>query len=134
MESIILRGKISVQEDYLTASLGDLLTDLNDISILRNILRDCCSIGSGGQINGQYQLIINYGVRYEIELWPYWKDIGEPDMVIWLKNSEDKKLAGVVFEVKYEASKSGGDSEEEPKLKDLLYREEHEVVAQGRTQ
>lgn len=122
MESIILRGKISIQEDFLTASLGDLLTDFNDISLLKNILNSCCSIGPGGQIILQHQILFKGGVCYEIVLWPYWKEVGEPDMVIWLKNRDDKKIAGIVFEVKYEASKSGEDSEEGPELRDQLGR------------
>jgi|GEM_PF-3296091 hypothetical protein len=122
MESIILRRKISIQEDFLTAALADILTDFDDISLLRNILKSCGSIGSGGQINLHRQLPIADGVSYEIELWPYWGNIGEPDMVIWLKNGNNKEIAGVVVEVKYEASKSGEDTEEEPKLRDQLGR------------
>ncbi len=121
MESIILRGKASLQEDYLTAALGDLLTDFNDILLIRNILKSYSSVGPEGQINSQRHEPIGNWVCFEIELWPSW-DVGEPDLVIWLKNGDDKKIAGVVFEVKYEAPKSGEDSEEEPDLKDQLGR------------
>ena len=121
MKSLLLHNRVPIQEDALTAAFADVLTDLGDTQLIRNFLLACRSIDYRGQVRNTNNAIQRDWDDFDIELWPQWDSLGEPDMVLWLR-SEAAIVVGAVVEVKYAASKSGEDSADSEELHDQLGR------------
>lgn len=112
---------VPVHEDALTATLADLLYDLGDIQLISNFLMACRSIDYRGQVRHTNIANQRDWDDFDIELWPQWGSLGEPDLVLWLR-SEAAIVVGAVIEVKYVAVKSSEDSAESDELHDQLGR------------
>ena len=51
--------------------------------------------------------------RLEIEFWPYYDGIGEPDMKLTFRDHEDRPRCTIFAEVKFHAEKSGTDDDDQ---------------------
>ena len=121
MESLILHGKAHLHEDVLTAALADLLGDLRDLDLTRGVIAACQLVDPTGHLkegSGGGELRWD---GFDVELWPQWPAVGEPDLVLWLRFG-GAIVAGVVVEAKYRAAKSGDDLPDSDELRDQLGR------------
>lgn len=107
-------------EDALTASLSDLLTDLGECAVIRDLLGDARMVKADGSVDRQANPEIPMFDGFQASLWPSWKT-GEPDLYLELKWGA-RTVAGVVVEAKYGAGKSGTDLPDDPTLLDQLGR------------
>ena len=98
MLSLVLRGKLAITEDVLTAAVFDALAESRDVALLESIMKTARGLGSSFAAPAHDSLAI--------ELWPR-TSVGEPDVRIHLLRG-GVPVATVLVESKLWSGKSGG--------------------------
>lgn len=97
MLSVVLRGKLAITEDILTAVVFDALASTTDVDAVRDLVTECRGLTRSPTLPAYDDATI--------ELWPR-LTTGEPDVRITLRSGE-RVVGTVLVEAKLGASKSG---------------------------